>query len=164
MDKHGQIGLGFIVIAAITILIGLAFYTTTFSENIGTMTKTRTATNVTMTLPAVTATSEMTMCGQKVVSSVITNATGGAIIPASNYTISQSSGTDGYLASKITTASQSAYAGRSINISCNYEPKGYIAEGSGRAVVILIAIMMALLIVVAAMPDVKDKMLDLIHR
>lgn len=163
-NKKGQIGFGFVVTAAVAILVGLALYTGTFSENIGTMTQTQTARNVTMTLPAVGATSELTMCGQKVITSLgVYNATAVAAVPTTNYTISQSAGTDGYLAAKITTASQSAYAGRSVNVSCTYEPKGYVADGAGRGIVALIAIAAALLIVIAALPPVKDKFFDFIR-
>lgn len=150
---------GVIVIAAVTILIGLAFWPAV-SPNIGAMTKTFDSTNVTMTLPAVTATSELPMCGQKAISIIITNATGGATVPATNYTVTQSQGIDGYLVAKVTTASQSFYASKSVNVTCNYEPKGYINESGSRGIVALIAVFLAILIAVAAMPNVRDKFFD----
>lgn len=152
-------GIGMIVVATIAVLIGLAFWPA-LSPNIGQMTQTYSIVNQTMTLPAVTATSELTMCGQRATSITITNATGGATVPTTNYTVSQSPGTDGYLAAKVTTASQSYYAGKSVNVSCAYEPKGYISEGGSRGIVALIAVFMAMLIAVAAMPNVRDKFFD----
>ena len=162
MDRKGQIGFGFIIMAAVAILVGLALYTGTFSQNIGSMTNLDNAYNVTMTLPASNITSELSMCGQKVNTITVTNATGGTVVTASNYTTSQSIGADGYLAAKITPSTASRYASTSVNVSCNYEPDGYIAESGGRAVVGLIAIFMALLILVAALPNLKDKFFDFI--
>lgn len=160
MDKTG---IGTIIIATVAILIGLALYTGTFAENIGKMTKTGESINQTMTLPAVTATSEISTCGQKALTYTLTNATGGGIVPTTNYTITQSAGSDGYLAAKVTTASQSAFAGRSINVTCTFEPKGYVADSAGRGIVALIAIFMALLILVAAIPDIRNGVLDFIR-
>ena len=164
MERKGQAAVGAIIISVVAILVGLALYTGTFAENIGKMTKTSTSVNRTMTLPAVTATSELTMCGQKALSYTLTNATGGGVVPTSNYTVTQSTGTDGYLAAKVTTASQSAFASKSVNVTCTYEPKGYIAESSGRGIVALIAIFMALLIVIAAMPNVRNGVLDFFRK
>jgi len=156
MNDKGQIGFGMIVMSAVAILIGLAFYTGTVSPSIGQMTKLSNSYNQTMTLPANGETSELTMCGQRAVSYIITNATSGAIVPTTNYTISQGIGTDGYLAAKITTTT-SPYAQKSVNVSCEYEPKGYIPESGSRGIVSLIAIFSAFLIVIAAFPNIRDK-------
>lgn len=155
-------GFVFVVMAAVAILIGLAFLPS-ISPEIGKMTQTYTSLNTTITLPAVTATSEIPSCGQRVVTNLgVVNSSSGVAVPATNYTVSQSTGTDGYLAAKITTASQSAYAGRSVNVSCVYEPKGYVSESGGRAIVGLIAIAFGLLILVAALPNVRGFIGDLI--
>ena len=52
MDKKGQAGFGFIVMAAIAILVGLALYTGTFAQNVGTMTQTTSVNRSIITLPA----------------------------------------------------------------------------------------------------------------
>lgn len=164
MNNKGQIGFGFIVMAAVAILIGLAFFPS-ISPNIGAMTKTFTSTNVTMAMPANGATSELTMCGQRAAGTVqIINASTGTVVPTTNYTITQSTGTDGYLTAKITTTNSLLYAGRNVNVTCyDYEPKGYVAESGSRALVGLIAIAFALLIIVAAIPNLKDKLFDFIR-
>ena len=103
MDRKGQIGFGFIVMSAVAILIGLALYNGVFAENIGAMTKTSSVRNVTMTMPANGATSELSMCGQRALTYSLTNATSSTVVPTTNYTVSSSAGTDGFLAAKITT-------------------------------------------------------------
>ena len=153
--------IGGIVIAALAVLIGLALWPA-FSPNIGQMTQTFTAQNQTMVMPAAGATSELTMCGQKALTStyfVITNATTGVLVPSGNYTISQSVGTDGYLAAKITTV-QSLSASKNINVSCAYQPKGYLEDGANRSIVGLIALAFTLLILVAAIPNIRNKAMD----
>lgn len=160
MENNG--GFVFIVIAAVAILIGLAFWPS-IGPNIGAMTRTSSSANVTITMPADGATSELTMCGQRSTAIAIINRTTGSVVPTTNYTVTQSIGTDGYLAAKLTTTS-SKYAGVAVNVSCDYEPKGYISEGGSRAMVGLIAIAMALLILVAAIPNIRNGVLDFIKR
>ena len=159
MDKNQAYGFGAIVMAAVAILIGLAFWGQ-FAGNIGQMTKTSAAVNVSMTLPADGATSELTMCGQKALTIAIINQSDRVVVPTSNYTTSQSPGTDGYLAAKVTTTSSLLFAGKAVNVSCTYEPKGYIAESGSRGIVVVISIFMALLILVAAMPNVREFIVD----
>lgn len=162
MDRKAQAGFGFIIMAAVAILIGLAFWTGTFSENIGTLTQTRESGNVTFTLPANGESTQLTFCEQAVESIIVTNATSGATVPSTNYTISQSTGSDGYLAAFITTTT-SAYAGGSVNGSCEYQPYGYIDNGGSRAITSLIAVFMAILIMVAALPDARNFVVDWIR-
>lgn len=142
--------------AAVAILIGLAFWPSV-SPNIGAMTKTFDAVNTTMVFPADGATSELTMCGQEVNTIVVENTTN--TVPTTNYTITSSAGTDGYLAAKITGAA-GPFGGTSVNITCNYDPKGYITEGGSRGIVTIIAIFLALLIVVAALPNLRNGVVD----
>lgn len=156
--------IGGIVIAALAILIGLALWPA-FSPNIGQMTQTFTSQNQTMVMPAAGATSELTMCGQKALTStyfIVTNASTGLTVPSTNYTITQSAGNDGYLTAKITTV-QSLSATKNINVSCAYQPKGYLEDGANRSIVSLIAIAFALLILVAAIPNIRDKAMDFIR-
>lgn len=164
MDRKGQIGFGFVIMAAVAILIGLAFYTTTFSDSIGLMTKTYTSNNVTVTMGAENASVEIPQCGQRSLSTIVVNRSNTTdIITTANYTITTAAGTDGYLITKIQTPRYGKYAGYAVNVTCNYEPRGYISDGGSRAIVGLIAIFMALLILVAAIPDLRDKMFEFIR-
>lgn len=152
---NNQSAFVFIIMSAVAILIGLAFYQGSFSQNVGTLTKTQDAINQSFTFPANGATAELTICGQKVLTNTITNQTSGAIVPTSNYTITQSIGSDGYLAAKLNTTF-SGYAGRATNVTCNFQPKGYVDDGATRGIINLIAIFMVLLIIVCAVPQTRE--------
>ena len=157
MNNRAQIGFMAIVIAAVAILIGLAFWAN-FAGNIGQMTKTSSSTNVSFTMPANGSTSDLTPCYQKALTYELYNGTTAAV-PTTNYTITQAAGTDGYLAARIRN-NDAAWNSKAVNVTCTYEPFGYIPEGGSRGIVTLIAIFMALLIVVAALPDVRNGILD----
>lgn len=148
-----------IIIAATAILVGLALWPA-LSPAVGQMTKTFTNTNVSFTFPTNTTTQDLTPCGQRAISNTITNASGGEVIQAANYTISQGGGSDGYLSARIVAVGATKYQGTSANISCEYEPRGYISDGGSRAIVGLIAIFFALLIVVSALPDLRNGVID----
>jgi len=144
-----------IIIAAVTILMGLALWPA-MAGNIGTMTRTGTSTNVAFAIGTGTAAKTLTPCYQKAMTTSLEygNASGGAIATG-NYTITQNTGTDGYLEAKITLTNTSSL-GATVNVTCTYEPKGYVESGGGRAIVGLIAIFMALLIMLAAVPDLRE--------
>lgn len=157
-------GMAMIILATIGILVGAALWST-ISTPIGAMTRTFNAVNATITMPAIGARAELIPCGQRVVSQTLTNATGvGETVPTTNYTITQGIGADGYLAAFINTTTGSPYGGRSVNVSCNFEPKGYVTEGGTRGLVPLIAIAAALLIVIMAMPNIRSGVLDFFRR
>lgn len=162
MDNKGQVKIGFIIVSVVAILVGLALYSGTFAENIGTMTKTSATINKSFTMPAVGSSSELTMCGQKALTYSIVNATDHINIPTTNYTITQSTGVDGYLTAKVTTAA-GGFGSKAVNVTCTYEPKGYITDSGSRGIVAIIAIFMAILIMIAAMPNIRDKLFDAIR-
>lgn len=165
MDKN-QYGLfAGIIAAAVLILVGLALYTGSIAGNIGTMTQTLTASNVSFTLPALNTATDLTPCGQKNISAVtIFNATGDVEYPAANYTISQAAGTDGYLSTRVTitgTLDAVDEVGTAAQITCDYEPKGYIADGGARGMALLIPIFFVLLIMFAALnPTIRSGVLE----
>lgn len=152
-------GFAIIVIAFCAIVVGLALWSS-IAGNIGKMTNIQSVTNATgFSMPASGATSELTMCGQEVRTILIVNSTG--TVPSTNYTITSSVGTDGYLAAKLTTNGVS-YQSRVVNVTCTYEDKGYIDESGSRAIVLLVAIGFALLIMIAALPNLRNGLKDLI--
>lgn len=163
MSKKAQIGLGAIILSTIAILVGLALYSGSLATSIGVLTQTASATNSTVAMPAAGSSVELTACGQKVLTGVVVNTTG-PTIPATNYSFTQAAGTDGYLSAYLTGAA-GLYGGETVNVSCtSYEPKGYVADGGSRAIIALIAIFMALLIVVAAIPQARNGVLDFFSR
>jgi hypothetical protein len=164
MNSKGQIAIGGIIIAFVAIVIGLAFFNGTFAQSIGTMTKTNSLTNTSFTMPDTGVTSELSICGQKVISIALNNATNGtySAVPSNNYTTSQrASTTDGYLVSTLTTT-VSVYSNQTVNVTCDYQPRGYISDSGSRGIVSLIAVFMALLIMIAAMPNLRNGVMDFV--
>ena|SRR3990167_4859767 len=162
-----------IIIATIAILVGLAFWSTV-GGSVSTLTQTQTSTNASFTLPANGTTADLLQCGQlNTTSVVIFNATNGTagfqnhIIPATNYTITQAAGSDGFLSTRIvlsTLQPAQGYYGQSSNVTCGYQPRGYITEGGGRTVTTLIPLFLAILIAFAAIPDLRDWMKGLVTK
>lgn len=161
MNKKAQ-GIGFvgIVLIAVGILIGLAFFTPV-AQNVGTMTQTTgDIRNVTYTMPVAGSSVEITHCGQEILTGIITNATSGATVPATNYTLTTTAGADGYLAAFV-QHDGGGYASQTVNVTCSsFEPKGYVNESGTRGIVVLIGIFFALLIAATALPNVRNGVLD----
>ncbi len=147
-NKKGQVSggaVGVIILMAVMIIVSLAFIPSIFSSQ-ATLTQTQNSGNVTFTLPANAASSQLTMCGQKAVSIAVTNITDGVTVPATNYTTSSVvSTTQGVLVAQITTTA-SSYASLPVNVSCNFEPMGYIEDTGGRAIAGIIGLFSVLAI------------------
>ena len=155
--------IGAIILAAVAVLIGLAFYTGSFSQNIGQLTQTSAIANITVTFPTNGTILEIPVCGQRVISGSLLNATGTNLVATSNYTFNQRISTgDGYLVAtlNVTIAKESPWSGKSVNVSCAYAPRGYLEDGGSRGIVILIAIFMSLLILVSAVPNLREQARD----
>ena len=147
-----------IIVGFIAVIIGITFYASdAVSGNIGLMTKTTSVNNKTVTLPAVSTVGELSTCGQRVLSIAITNSSGGELLTSSNYTTGQKVSTsDGYLVSTITPTATSLYGGQSVNVTCTYEPRGYVNDSGSRGIINIIAIFMVILIIVSASPDLRE--------
>lgn len=155
-------GIAFIAIAAVVILVGLSFWST-IGGSIGTLTVIQSSANVSYTLPANNTVADLTPCGQKNTSTVVIyDATGAIILPATNYSVAQgTSSTDGYLADQITLKNVNAtWASHAANVSCSYQPRGYVTDSGSRSIVNLIPIFFALLIAIVALPDVRERLKD----
>ena len=148
-----------IIIATVAVLIGLAFWSP-IGNNIGTLAIIQQSNNASFTVPALNTVTDLGVCGQLNTSTVVIfNATGNVIIPAANYTVTQAAGSDGYVSARITfTGTQAGYdaAGTTAQVTCTYQPRGYITDGGGRAVALLIPVLFALAIALAASPDFRD--------
>lgn len=154
-------GFQFIVIAAVAVLIGLAFWST-IGGSIGTLARLQQTNNVSFATPTGATWFDVIPCGQLNTTNVrVFNRTGDVEISATSYNIRQSvSATDGYLITQIrnisifSTGAQAAST--TLNITCEYQPRGYIAESGGRNIALLIPIFFAILIAFAAMPDLRE--------
>lgn len=157
MNKKGELkdGVGPLIIAFVVIIAALAIVPTIF-QTVGDTTLTRSIVNATETFGPVTL-----LEGQAVSNVLVTNATNGAIVPASNYTIVNYDASTGVLRSYLVNKTGPWKGGESVNVSYTYEPLGYAKESGTRSVIPLIAIFAALAIVAAAMiPALKSGVLD----
>ncbi|UCD20938.1 MAG: hypothetical protein JSW08_00100 [archaeon] len=154
-----------IVIAAVAVLVGLALWPA-FAGNVGTMTQTSSSANVSYTLPANGSTADLTPCYQDNTSAVVIYSDAGDyVLPSANYSVAQAAGTDGFLHARITLINiNSTYAETAMNVSCSYEPLGYIEDSGSRGIVALIAIFMALLIAFAAFPNFRESVLNVFKK
>lgn len=146
-----------IIIATVAILIGLAFWSTVGSS-VSTLTGTQSVSLAAFTFPANGTSGELTTCGQEVITIAIQNATGGETIAATNYSTTTGTGADGFISSFITINASSEYSTAPVSVNCTYYGKGYVNEGSTRAIVLLIPIFLALIIAFAAIPDLREWM------
>ena len=90
-------------------------------------------------MPAVNAYIDRDNCVNLQGSAIVINGTSGAIVPDSNYTFTtRVSSTSGLKVLTVLTASQSAYASRSVNASYTCLPQGYAEDQATRTIVPLI--------------------------
>lgn len=158
---------------AVSIIVAVVLFTI-IAQNIGTVTTTSSITNASFTMPANATWKELTPCAQKNISAVViynyTNNTGDVATPlvtyGANVTVVQGiSNTSGVLASMLyfdckTCAAVNAYK---VNVTCDFEPAGYIEEGGARAVAGLIVIFFALgIAVITLVPTLRSKVLDMV--
>ena len=156
MNKKGEITTGVILGGFLGILVALILYQGTFGF-ISTATDPVNGVNRTYTMPA--AGSSIDLFGQELLNTpVVTNATGGAVVAATNYTIAERvSPVDGLKRVALTSLG-GPYASRSVNISYQFGQEGYIEDAGGRSVAGLITIMAAMAILVFAIGMVlKEK-------
>lgn len=158
----------FIVGSFVAIVVALSFWTV-IGNSVGTVTTLQFSNNTTITIPAQNAFVEVVGCGQANTSAIIVfNTTNGVAYPAANYTVvSAASTTDGYLITQINfTGTNNAFdqVGLGATVDCNYQPRGYATDGGTRAVFNLIPILAALLIMIAAMPDLREWMKGMVSK
>lgn len=147
MNKQGQMGVGMIVMIAITIIIG-AIFLQVIAQSVGESVNTVALVNQTETLAANGASIYIEEW-RAIASVVILNATDNTIITAGNYTVTNDvlDPTTGGLSVQITT-DDAAYASSAVKISGTAQPTTYISDGGARAMANLIVIMFALAVLV----------------
>jgi len=158
----GGITIGAFIITAVALIVGLTLFSGSIAGNIGTLTQTIQVTNETITAPA--AGGNTTLRGQAATSFIATNATSGAVIPSTNYTITNYNlnSATGVIEAKLTIKA-GTYAGQPWNVSYIYEPLGYVKESGGRTIAGLVGIFVALaILVVALVPSLRGGLSDLV--
>jgi len=165
MNNKGQVGVGAILIMAISVIVGVILFTAV-AQQVGTTTNTATVSNLSIG----TATNGTTLyitTYRAITSPVIVNSTNGAAVSASYYTITNNVVYNGALAVSVlpTSPSSANLTSYEWNISGTGQPLTYIPDSGGRALVGMIVIFFALAIAVVALtPVLKDGLLSAIGR
>ena len=161
MNKKGQMGVGTILIVAITIIVGVILFTAV-AQQVGTTTNTDTITDLSIG----TATNGTTLYitnYRTITSPTIVNGTNDAAIGAGNYTLTNNVVYNGALS--VSVFVKGGLAAAEWNISGTGQPLTYIPDSGGRALVGMIVIFFALSIVVVALtPTFSSKLLEAIGR
>ena len=162
MNKRGQMGItiGSFIGIFVLVVVGLALFQGSAGQ-VGGAINSATASNTTITMPADGVVLDLE--GQNYLSGfVMTNATGGEVVPATNYTIGEGVSTSTGVLSVQLTGAASTYSGTSVNVSYEYGPDGYISSSGSRGVAGIILIFFALAIAVVALsPTLRSKILKM---
>lgn len=150
MKRKGEITTGAVIMVFLSVIVGLILLSGSF-DYIGQATNTFTLSNYSFTFPAAGTTIDL--YGQELVAgtAAITNRSNNAVVPASNYTISEGiSSVDGLKRIRL-TANAGYFNNVVTNASYNYGHVGYIDDAGGRAIADLIPIFGAIAIIVAGL-------------
>lgn len=165
MNKKAQAALqiGVILTVFIAVIVGVILFQAV-AQQAGEGTNTLTLSNVTFTSAA---NGESVYLDYRAISdAVITNASGGEVVAAGNYTITNNAidPSDSTLSVQVQT-DDAEYASASLNISGTAQPQTYIADSGARSVAGLIAIFFALAVaIIALVPTLRSGVLNMISR
>lgn len=162
MNRKGEIGLAIIVMAFVTILVGVILFQA-IEQEVG---KSTTLINVINSTQAWTVNTTFYISGYKVFNDVtITNASSGHVVPAGNYTVTNNvlHPTSGELTvSVIPNGGQDLVleATGSWNVSSeNAQTLTYVPESGARSIATLIGIFFALAILIVSLsPTVRESL------
>jgi len=163
MNRKGiTVTIGAIILTFVGVIFALAILTGGLTDPIAQVTQTFDVDNETHTFPENGTNLQLT--GQAISNVEVTNASGGEVVPTSNYSIYNRLNVNGVLTAGI-TGDGSAYHGNSTNISFTYEPFGYDTNSGGRAIAGLIIIFAALAIAVFTLiPTLKSGVLEMLRK
>lgn len=151
---------GGLIIAAVAIIIGLAFLTGSIAGTVNSMTE-KVSVPITTKVTFPTNTTALTLNGQAVESVVVINGT--TTVAAGNYTVSNRVVSNGQLIATIIGVGANPYSGNSVNISYTYEPFGYATDGGTRSILSLVLIFVGLAIaIIALVPALRSGVVDFI--
>lgn len=157
MNRTGQVTLGAIILTFVGVVVAVALFAPGITEPISTVTNTITVVNQTYaSFPATGI--NLTLGGQANYNIVVSNSTSGAVVPATNYTVTNYVvATDGTLTS-VMRGLGGLYGSRPVNISATREPYGYATDAGSRVVTSLVILLAALAIMsIAAYPIIKNQ-------
>jgi len=145
MNKQASMkATGIILIAFIGIVVSLALLSGGINQNIGSATQTSQWVNKTYTFP--TPGNSIVLEGQAATNVIVSNRTTQAVVPATNYTITNYDVSTGTLRTILTAKAGIAgeWNNTQVNVSYTFEPLGYVRDPASRTVVGLIAIFAAI--------------------
>ena len=152
-----------IVLAAVTVIMGLVIFQQIANDVAGTTTV-RTVRNVSVTAPTAPAFVDIAGAQDLITSIAIVNNSDGAGIPASNITLVERVGTDGLLTVSLQFIDPKWNA-KVINYSMEYGPDGYVESSGGRSLVSLILVFAGLgIAIVALVPTLRSGVLNMIGK
>jgi len=158
-NNKGQIMIGGLIMIAIAAIVGVILLVGS-AQNVGDATNTISVVNLSLGT-ASNATTVYLTDYRAISSVVIYNTT--AIVPSSNYTVTNNVVYNGALAVSVLPSSAAIhnYTGYEWNISGTAQPTGYIDNAGGRAIANIIIIFFALSIaVVTLIPTLRSKLLE----
>jgi len=160
MNNKAQISVGTLIMVFVAIVAALAMYTGGITSNIGSMTNTVAVANASLGVASNSTTVYLT--SYKSISDVVViNNSNGAVVPATNYTVTNNVVYNGQEAVSILPKATADYRGYQWNISGTAQPLTYDTSSGGRAVTNMIAIFAVLAVgVVALWPVFGSKILE----
>ena len=165
MNSKGQVGVGLIIILAITLIVGVIFFQSV-AQSIGTVTNTVAMENDTTMTIAVNGTAQYVTTCRALSGVVIFNETGDVPVPSDQYAVVNNviHPTTGDLSVSITPDAAAAY--KTIwTIDATCQPLTYVADSGSRAMVSLILVFFALMLVAVSLsPVMQGKLLEAIGK
>lgn len=156
MNKKGELSVGLMISVFLGIIVALILYGASIGY-VGSTTDTYVLVNKTFTSPTLNGRIDLT--GQELIDTpIVTNATSGAVVTASNYTIAETVSTVDNLKRISYVAKDTNRTGDGINISYTYGAEGYADSAGARSIIELIAILAAVAVAVFAIyPTIKNQ-------
>ncbi|MFP4457172.1 MAG: hypothetical protein ACLFPS_05875 [Clostridia bacterium] len=164
MNRQAQIGIGALIVLAITLIIG-AIFVQVVAQEVGGSTSTIAVANQSETLAA-NGESIYIEEYKHLTDVVILDASDNSTIAEGNYTVTNNviNPTTNALSVKVTT-DDAEFASNAVRVSGTAQPLDYISDSGGRAMANLIIILFALSIaIVALIPSVRSEVMNMMNR
>lgn len=154
-NKKGQMGgMGFIIIVAVIIIVGLVIFQV-IASYVASGSLTKSESNNTRAAPTTGTCSDIQGYQDVIGTPIITNSSNGVVVISSNVSLVEKVGTDGQQTVSLCTY-DARYSGVNVNITGTFGPDGYIENSGARAVTNLIILFVAVAIFVIAIPNLKE--------
>lgn len=155
---------GALIMSFIAVIVAIALLVGGITNNVATLTTKVDVTGISFTAPAFGAVKVIDNNVQAVTNFVAVNATSGAGISATNYTITNYVITNGNTLAVLNMSANSKFAGQPWTLNYTYEPLGYATDAGSRSIAGFIIVFCALaLAVVVLVPTLRNNIVDFIR-